>query len=153
MTVRNFLVGIGAVLLAFTLAACASQASTTDLHAGMTPNEAVQAMGEPDLKDNVADPSHSGATVLRYTWVDAGKTAVFDSENKIETVQNVDLATKQQAVQVSQQTQMPRAFDPIETPLNYLFFPVKAGFNYLGAGLNCVAGTDCRKPQVTLPSG
>jgi len=119
----------------------------------MTPNEAVQAMGEPDLKDNVADPAHNGATVLRYTWVDAGKTAVFNSDDKIETVQNVDLATARQAQQVSEQTRMVQPFDPIETPLNYLFFPVKAGFNYLGAGLNCVAGTDCRKPQITLPSG
>jgi hypothetical protein len=153
MTFRTALVRLALSLLTITLAACSAQSGNSDLHAGMTPNEAVQAMGEPDLKDNVADPAHSGATVLRYTWVDAGKTAVFNSDNKIETVQNVDLATKQQAQQVSEQTQMARPFDPIETPLNYLFFPVKAGFNYLGAGLNCVAGSDCRKPQITLPSG
>jgi hypothetical protein len=153
MTLRKALVHSAFLLTAFALAACSTQNSISDLHAGMTPNEAVQAMGEPDLKDNVSDPDHTGAQVLRYTWVDAGKTAVFNSDNKIETVQNVDLATKQQAQQVSEQTQMARPFDPIETPLNYLFFPVKAGFNYLGAGLNCVAGSDCRKPQITLPSG
>ncbi len=153
MTVRTGIVHIGLLILVCTLAACSTQNSSSDLHAGMTPDEAVQAMGEPDLKDNVADPAHSGAQVLRYTWVDAGKTAIFDADNKIETVQNVNLATKQQAQQVSEQTQMVRQFDPIETPLNYLFFPIKAGFTYLGAGLNCVAGTDCRKPQITLPSG
>jgi hypothetical protein len=153
MTVRTALVRLAVMIAAFMLTACSTQNSMSDLRAGMTPDEAVQAMGEPDLKDNVADPAHTGATVLRYTWVDAGKTAIFSSDNKIETVQNVNLATRQQAQQVSEQTQMVRPFDPIETPLDYLFFPVKAGFNYLGAGLNCVAGSDCRKPQITLPSG
>ncbi len=153
MTFRTALVRLALSILTVALAACSAQSSNADLHAGMTPNEAVQAMGEPDLKDNVSDPAHSGAEVLRYTWVDAGKTAIFNSDNKIETVQNVNLATKQEAQQVSEQTKMAQPFDPIETPLNYLFFPVKAGFNYLGAGLNCVAGSDCRKPQISLPSG
>jgi hypothetical protein len=39
----------------------------------MTADETVQAMGPPDLKDSVPDPDHSGATVLRYVWLDSGR--------------------------------------------------------------------------------
>jgi hypothetical protein len=151
MTGRSILKLLPIAILSLALAACSSTASEGTLRTGMTPNEAVQAMGEPDLKDNVADPN-SGASVQRYTWIDAGKSATFGSDDKLASVQNVDLAKKvpQQEDRANLSPNPP--FDPINTPLNYLFFPVKAGFNYLGAGLNCVAGSYCRKPQITPPS-
>jgi len=46
----------------------------------------------------------------------------------------------------------PQRFDPIETPLDYLFYPVKAGAVYFGAGVNCVGGGGCQKPQLPSPS-
>lgn len=153
MKVRSILVTFAFAILPVAFAACSTTSSPGQLRAGMTPNETVQVMGEPDLKDNVADPNHSGASVLRYTWIDSGKSAIFGSDEKVASVQNVDLTTKKDVVEEAQaQAPPPAPFDPINTPLNYLFFPVKAGFNYLGAGLNCVAGSYCRKPQISPPS-
>jgi hypothetical protein len=43
-------------------------------------------------------------------------------------------------------------FDPINTPLNYIFFPAKAAAIYFGAGVNCVGGGGCAKPQLPPPS-
>ena len=151
MTCRPILRLLPIAILPLALAACSSTSSQGSLRAGMTPNEAVQSMGEPDLKDNIQDPQ-TGATEQRYTWIDSGKSAVFGSDNKLASVQDVDLAKKvpQQEDRANLSPNPP--FDPINTPLNYLFFPVKAGFNYLGAGLNCVAGSYCRKPQITPPS-
>jgi hypothetical protein len=153
MKLRSLLTVFVFAILPLTVAACSTTKGPGQLQVGMTPDEAVQTMGEPDLKDNVADPAHSGANVLRFTWIDSGKSAVFSSNQKIASIQNVDLTTKKDIVEEQQAAASPPPpFDPINTPLNYLFFPVKAGFTYLGAGLNCVAGDACRKPQIAPPS-
>jgi len=157
MTLRTFLTCAAVGLLALFVVACSATKSAT-LSTGMTPGQAVQAMGEPDLKDNIADPDHSGASVLRYVWLDQGKAAIFGSDERLASIQNVEVSsnTKQQ---VEQQTHAeavaagpPQRFDPIETPLNYIFFPVKAATIYFGAGVNCVGGGGCQKPTLPPPS-
>jgi hypothetical protein len=123
---------------------------------GMTPAQTVQSMGEPDLKDNIADPNHNGATVLRYVWLDQGKAAIFGSDERLASVQAVETNTKQNVEQQAHAEAVasgpPQAFDPIETPLNYIFFPVKAAAIYFGAGVNCVGGGGCQKPTLPPPS-
>jgi hypothetical protein len=141
-------------LLALFAVACSATKSAT-LNTGMTPSQAVQAMGEPDLKDNVADPSHNGATVLRYVWLEPGKAAIFGSDERLASIQNVEATsnTKQQIEeQAAAASRPPQVFDPINTPLNYIFFPAKAAAIYFGAGVNCVGGGGCAKPQLPPPS-
>jgi len=137
------------------LAVCAvgcSMTKSSTLSAGMTPDQTVQAMGQPDLKDNIADPNHSGASVLRYVWLDSGKAAIFGSDERVASVQDVETNTKQHVEQQARAQSMPHAFDPIETPLNYMFFPLKAATIYFGAGVNCVGGGSCQRPELPLPS-
>jgi hypothetical protein len=147
--------GLIAPLLALMLAVGAASCSTVSgnsaaLKTGMTAGQAVEVMGPPDLKDSVADPSHPGATVLRYVWVDSGKIAVFGSNDRIASIQQIQpaAATKQQIEEVNRP---PTPFDPIDTPLNYAFFPIRAGLIYFGAALNCVTGGGCHKPQLPSP--
>ena len=157
MTLRTFLARAMVGLLALLVVACSATKSAT-LSTGMTPSQAVQAMGEPDLKDNVADPRHSGASVLRYVWLEPGKAAIFGSDERLASIQNVEVSsnTKQQVEQQVHAEAVaagpPQVFDPIETPLDYIFYPVKAATIYFGAGVNCVAGTGCQKPQLPPPS-
>ena len=158
MTLRTL--GTRAVvgMLALFVVACSTTKSAT-LSTGMTPGQAVQAMGEPDLKDNVADPNHSGASVLRYVWLEPGKAAIFGSDERLASIQNVEVTTNTKQ-QVEQQAHAeaaatsgpPQRFDPIETPLNYIFFPAKAATIYFGAGLSCATGAGCEKPQLPPPS-
>jgi len=155
ITLRTFLVGAGAGLLALLLVGCSTTKSGT-LNPGMTPGQTVQSMGEPDLKDDVADPNHNGATVLRYVWLEPGKAAIFGSDNRLASVQDVETNTKQKVEQQAHAEAVasgpPQQFDPIQTPLDYLFYPVKAGAVYFGAGLNCAASGSCQKPQLPSPS-
>ena len=152
MTLRSTLRLLPIAILPLMVAACSTSSSEGGLRTGMTPDETVATMGQPDLKDNINDPNHSGASVLRYTWIDEGKSAVFGSDNKLASVQNVDIAKKAPQAEDRANLSPNPPFDPLNTPLNYLFFPVKAGFTYLGAGLNCVAGSECRRPKVAPPS-
>ncbi|MDO8433904.1 MAG: hypothetical protein Q7S58_16015 [Candidatus Binatus sp.] len=149
---RNFLAGLAVMMLALMAASCATTTSA-NLATGMTPDQTVQAMGQPDLKDNIPDPNHSGASVLRYVWLDSGKAAVFGSDGRLASVQTVETDSKQklEEEQIAAR-RAPESFDPINTPLNYLFFPIKAGFIYLGAGANCVGGGSCQKPHLPPPS-
>ena len=152
MTARGFALKLVALFLALALGACSTAAgNNAPVTAGMTPDQAVQAMGQPDLKDSIPDPDHKGGTVLRYVWLDSGKVAVFGSDNRVASIQQIEPAEKAQA-QEEARNQTPRAFDPIETPLNYTFFPFKAAAIYLGAGLNCAAGGGCHKPKLPDPS-
>ena len=157
MTLRTLFVRATIGLLALFVVACSTSRNAT-LSTGMTPSQAVQAMGEPDLKDNVADPNHSGASVLRYVWLEPGKAAIFGSDERLASIQNVEVSsnTKQQVEQQVHAEAVaagpPERFDPIETPLNYIFFPVKAATIYFGAGVNCVTGTGCQKPNLPPPS-
>jgi len=124
----------------------------------MTPQQTVQSMGEPDLKDSVADPNHTGASVTRYVWLEPGKAAIFGTDNRLATVQDVEASTgtkqqvEQQAPAQAATAEPPQPFDPIETPLNYLFYPAKAATIYFGAGLSCATGGGCEKPQLPPPS-
>jgi P pilus assembly chaperone PapD len=139
-----------AACLAFAAAAC-STASSGSLAVGMTPDQTVQAMGPPDLKDSISDPNHSGATVLRYAWVDQGKVAVFGPNDKVASVQQMEPTQKVQAQsEAEQRVTPPKPFDPIQTPLDYAFYPFKAAVIYTAAGLNCATGALCQKP--TLPN-
>jgi hypothetical protein len=138
-------------LLALLAVGCSVLKSGT-LSTGMTPIQAVDAMGQPDLKDSIADPNHSGATVLRYVWLEPGKAAIFGSDDRVASIQDVETNTKQRVEQQArEEVAPPSEFDPIETPLNYLFFPVKAAAIYFGAGVNCVGGGACRKPELPPP--
>ena len=151
MLMRRIVVLLAAASLAFAAAAC-STASSGNLAAGMTPDQAVQVMGPPDLKDSIQDPNHSGATVLRYAWVDQGKVATFGTDNRVASVQQMEPTQKVQAQsEAEQRVTPPKPFDPIQTPLDYMAFPVKAGFIYLGAGLNCATGGGCEKPKLPDP--
>lgn len=152
---RTFLAGAGAGLIALSLVGCSTTKSGS-LNPGMTPDQTVQSMGEPDLKDSIADPNHNGASVLRYVWLEPGKAAVFGSDNHLASVQDVETNTKlkveQQAHAEAVAAGPPQRFDPIATPLDYFFYPVKAGAVYIGAGLNCATGAGCEKPQLPSPS-
>jgi hypothetical protein len=152
MMPRNFLAGLAAAMLTLMAASCATTTSG-GLTTGMTPDQTVATMGQPDLKDNVPDPNHSGASVLRYVWLDSGKAAVFGSDGHLANVQTVETDSKQKLEdeQIAAR-RAPETFDPINTPLNYMFFPIKAGFIYLGAGANCVGGGTCQKPHLPPPS-
>jgi hypothetical protein len=155
ITLRTFLAKATVAMLALLVVGCSTVKSGT-LNPGMTPDQTVQSMGEPDLKDNIADPNHNGASVLRYVWLEPGKAAVFGSDQRLASVQDVETNTKlkveQQAHEEAVAQGPPQRFDPIETPLNYLFFPVKAATIYFGAGVNCVGGGGCQKPTLPPPS-
>ena len=138
---------LGAMLLL--LAGCAAQSGGGgNLKVGMTTDQAVEAMGQPDLKDNVADPNHTGPAMLRYTWLNTGEAALFGPDMKVTNIINVGPAPS--TVAEAQQEQMKPPFDPIQTPFDYAFYPIRAAFIYIGAGLNCIGGGGCHAPQ--LPS-
>ncbi len=152
MTPRNFIAGLGLTLFGLLAASCATTASG-NLTTGMTPDQTVQAMGQPDLKDNIADPNHSGASVLRYVWLEPGKAAIFGADDRLASVQAVETDSKEKVeAQMAAKNEQPTYFDPLNTPLNYMFFPIKAGFIYLGAGANCIGGGGCQKPHLPPPS-
>ncbi|MGD0118252.1 MAG: hypothetical protein ABSD30_09320 [Candidatus Binatus sp.] len=154
ITLRTLLVRTAIGLLALFVVACAA-AQPTGLSAGMTPDQTVQAMGEPDLKDAIPDPNHSGASVTRYVWLQPGKAAIFGTDNRVASVQAVETDTQQhveQQAHAEAAVAQPEPFDPIETPLNYLFYPAKAATIYFGAGLTCATGGGCEKPPLPGPS-
>ena len=136
---------LGAMLLL--VAGCAAQSGGGgNLKVGMTADQAVEAMGQPDLKDTVADRNHTGPAVLRYTWLNAGEAAVFSPDMKVADIINVGPAPSTLAE--AQPEQMKPAFDPIQTPFDYAFYPIRAAFIYLGAGLNCIGGGGCHTPPL-----
>ena len=136
---------IGAMLIL--LAGCSAQSGGNGgtLKVGMTTDQAVEAMGQPDLKDNVPAPNNNGPALLRYTWLNAGEAAVFGPDMRVANIVNVGPAPS--TVAEAQQEQMRPPFDPIQTPLDYVFYPFKAAFVFIGAGLNCVGGGGCHAPQ------
>ncbi|HVN63241.1 MAG TPA: hypothetical protein VMT58_01290 [Candidatus Binataceae bacterium] len=150
MTPRNFLAYFAFAILPFVAGACAT-AGAGALKTGMTPTQTIQAMGQPDLRDDVPDPNHSGARVLRYIWLDPGKAAVFSANDRVASIQDVESGTKKQ-LEEQQAHATPSHFDPVQTPLDYMFYPIKASFIYLGAGANCVGGGSCRVPKLPPPS-
>src|ERR1700687_783114 len=94
MTLRTLGTRAAVAMLTLFVVACSATKSAA-LSTGMPPGQAVQAMGEPDLKDNVADPNHSGASVLRYVWLEPGKAAIFGSDDRLASVQAVETDSKQ----------------------------------------------------------
>ena len=137
--------------LAFILCSCAT---TRELKSGMTADQAIDAMGQPDLKDTVADPHGSGADVLRYAWVGQHKVATFGPDGRVASVGDLPTAGSAGNTKIAEAeiTPAPSApFDPIQTPLNYLFYPLKVGFTWVGAGINCVAEGECRRPVMKSP--
>ena len=160
VTLRKFRATALIGLLAVSIAACASVVKSGELNPGMTSAQAVQAMGQPDLQDAISDPNHTGAAVQRYVWLQPGKAAIFGTDDRIASIQTIETNTQQhveqqahaEAAAASQEQGPPVPFDPIETPLNYLFYPAKAATIYFGAGLTCATGGGCEKPQLPPPS-
>jgi hypothetical protein len=146
---RTFIRGwwLGALLLL--IAGCSAQSGGGGgtLKVGMTTDQAVEAMGQPDLKDNVPDPNHTGPAMLRYTWLNAGEAAMFGADMRVTNLINVGPAPSTLA-EAQQQEQMRPSFDPIQTPFDYAFYPFRAAFIYIGAGLNCIGGGGCHTPQL-----
>ena len=139
---------LGALVLL--MVGCATQnGGGGSLKVGMTPDQTVEAMGQPDLKDNIADPNRTGPALLRYTWLSAGEAAVFGPDTRVANIVNVGSSpsTLTETTQ-QQQEQMTTSFDPIQTPFDYAFYPFKAAFFYIGAGLNCIGGNGCHSPQL-----
>src|SRR5260370_14530502 len=97
-TLKTFTMRAALGVLALFAVACSTTKSGT-LSPGMTPDQTVQAMGQPDLKDNISDPHHNGATMLRYVWLDSGKAAVFASDARVARVQDVETNTNQHVQQ------------------------------------------------------
>ena len=145
-------------ILALTVAACATASSTGNgatLRTGMTSNEVITALGQPDLKDTVADPNNPGSTVGRYVWLDSGQVALFGSDGRVASVQRIAPVEKAPTEQAQAQTERPvmtHPFDPIQTPLDYAFFPLKAAIIYGATGLQCVTTGPCTKPHLPSPS-
>jgi hypothetical protein len=136
---------LGAMLLL--IAGCAAQSpGGGTLKVGMSTDQAVEAMGQPDLKDNVPDPNHTGQTMLRYTWLNTGQAATFGPDMRVTNIVNVGPAPSTLAETQQEQTKPP--FDPIQTPLDYAFYPIRAAFIYIGAGLNCIGGGGCHTPRL-----
>ncbi len=146
---RTFIRGwwLGAMLLL--IAGCSAQSGGGGgtLKVGMTTDQAVEAMGQPDLKDNVPDPNHTGPAMLRYTWLNAGEAAMFGPDMRVTNIINVGPAPSTLA-EAQEQEQMKPAFDPIQTPFDYAFYPFRAAFIFIGAGLNCIGGGGCHTPQL-----
>jgi hypothetical protein len=138
---------LGALVLLIVGCAAQSGNSGAQLKAGMTSDEAVAAMGQPDLKDSVPAPNNNGPAMVRYTWLNAGEAAVFGPDMRVATIVNVG-PTPATLSEVAQQEQMKPTFDPIQTPFDYIFYPFKAAFVYFGAGLNCIGGGGCHTPQL-----
>src|ERR1700674_5725884 len=127
--------------LAFSLMSCASLSG--NLEVGMRPDQAIAAMGQPDLKDTVPDPHGSGAGVLRYAWVARGKVATFGPDDRLAQVGDLPADTSPAtpasadstgAAADSASAPIQSSFDPIQTPLNYLFYPLKFALSWAGAG-------------------
>jgi hypothetical protein len=136
---------LGALVLL--IAGCAAQGGGGGaLKVGMSTDQAVEAMGQPDLKDNVPDPNHTGPALLRYTWLSPGEAAVFGPDMRVANIVNVGSSPSTLA-EAAQQEQMRPAFDPIQTPLDYAFYPFRAAAVVIGAGLNCLGGNGCHSPQ------
>jgi hypothetical protein len=138
--------------IAASLLSCAASGGTLQL--GMTPDQAVQAMGQPDLEDTVADPHAGNTPLMRYAWVTRGKVATFGPDNRVTEVKDLAAAPGPSIAAASTPAAPQVAatpFDPVETPLNYLFYPIRFSLAWIGAGLNCAAEGDCRRPQVRPP--
>lgn len=151
--------------LALMLISCAASGGKVEI--GMTPDQAVSAMGQPDLKDTVPDPRGSGAGVLRYVWVASAKVATFGPDDRVAQVSDLPAATgiassnaaganSGGTAEVAGSPEAaaapgPSTFDPIQTPLNYLFYPLKFALTWVGAGINCVAEGSCHRPEVQPP--
>jgi hypothetical protein len=142
---------LGVAAMALAMEACSTQRKP--LEPGMTPGQAVAAMGEPDLKDTLTPAGKSGPAMLRYTWLGAGQSAVFGPDNRIAEIQRLGPATTQASAETEPSgPPAPSNFDPIQTPLDYAFYPFRLGAIYLGAGLNCLGGGSCQKPKLPSPS-
>ena len=82
------------IVLAFAIFACSAQnGGSSALQTGMTNDQAIAAMGQPDLKDEVPDPNHPSAQLYRYSWLSAGQAAVFGTDNHVMSIQNIASST------------------------------------------------------------
>ncbi|MGH7948798.1 MAG: hypothetical protein ACREQF_06215 [Candidatus Binataceae bacterium] len=128
-----------------------SSSSDAALQTGMTADQAVASLGQPDLRDSLSNPA--GAT--RLVWLKSGKAAIVGSDNRIASIQDVASAAGAPAgssADLERPPPVPRAFDPINTPLNYATYPFKVAVIYFATGLNCLAAGPCRIPVLPDPN-
>ena len=139
---------LGALL--FLMAACSAQNGGTSgaLKVGMTTDQAIEAMGKPDLTDTIPDPDHAGAPMLRYTWLNAGEAAVFGQNMRVANVVNVG-SSPETLTETARQPQngFQPEFDPLQTPFDYASYPLRAAAVAIFTGLNCVGGNGCHSPH------
>jgi hypothetical protein len=76
-----------------------------------------------------------------------GEAAVFGPDMRVASVVNVGFSPST-LTETEQQQQIKPAFDPIQTPFDYAFYPFRAAAVYVGAGLNCLGGNGCHAPQL-----
>jgi hypothetical protein len=140
------------IYCAIGVGACATTQSGQQLHIGMTADQAIAALGQPDLKDTVTNPNQPGVSELRYVWLEPHKVAVFGADNRAVSIADVQTAAPAGEQAQQQPAAPPAEFDPIATPLDYAFFPFKAAITYLAAGINCLGGGGCHMPRIQPPS-
>jgi hypothetical protein len=147
---RTLIRGCWLGALAMLIIGCAAQSGGggASLKAGMTTDQAVEAMGQPDLKDNIPAANHNGPDLLRYTWLNAGEAAVFGPDMKVASIVNVGPTPSTLQEEAQRQQEVQRPFDPIQTPFDYVFYPFKAAMVFIGAGLNCLGGNGCHTPPL-----
>ena len=132
--------------LALMVVGCAAQGTGGGtLTVGMTTDQAIEAMGQPDLKDNVPAPDHKGPDLLRYTWLSSGEAAVFGPNMRVANILNVGPSPTTLSA-ASQPIHPDPPFDPIQTPFDYISYPLRAAVVYIFAGLNCLGGNGCHTP-------
>jgi hypothetical protein len=119
--------------------------------AGITPDEAVSAIGKPNFRHSLPDPSHSGEVVSTYNWRKAGKAAPLATDDRAKSATRGSEQAKAPPTAQPQQHEASH-FHPINTPLDYIFYPVRVALIYLGAGINCLGGGGCQSPYLPAPS-
>jgi hypothetical protein len=115
-----------------------------NLQPGMTPDQAIREMGDPEAKESIPDPNLRGGDLLRYSWTSKGKAATFGRDNRLVKVESVTPDANAQSGP---------DFDPISTPLSYIFYPLRVGIGWLASGVNCVAENNCQPPPPPRPPG
>jgi len=128
-----------AVLLLLGLSGCTVVQGK--LSQGMTPEQAIDQMGQPSRKESIADPE-KGGELLRYVWSD-GRAATFGHDNHLIRIDQLQ----------AEQSAAAGNFDPVSTPLSYVFYPIKAGLTWFGSALNCVAENSCHPPPPSAGPG
>jgi len=96
----------------------------------MTPEQAIDQMGS--RRGKKASLTGEGGELLRYVWSD-GRAATFGHDNHLIRIDQLQ----------AEQSAAAGNFDPVSTPLSYVFYPIKRELTWFGSALNCVAENSC----------